>query len=61
MSPFPASTKTAINGRVRRASGVIDLCVSEAEYEKMKANDGQPLHVWQLDFSALAPESRFRN
>ena len=25
---------------------------TEEEYERMKANHGQPLHVWQLDFSA---------
>ncbi len=25
---------------------------TEAEYEAIKGNDGQPLHVWQLDYSA---------
>ena len=30
---------------------VLEDKYSEAEYEELKANDGQPLHVWRLDYS----------
>ena len=31
---------------------VLEEKYSPEEYEKLKANQGQPLHVWRLDFSA---------
>ena len=34
------------------ACRVLEEHHSEAEYEAMKANHGQPLHIWRLDFSA---------
>ena len=30
---------------------VLEEKYSEAAYEELKANDGQPLHVWELDYS----------
>ena len=31
---------------------VLKESLPESRYEELKAHDGQPLHVWQLDFSA---------
>ena len=43
---------------------VLEASHSEAKYEAMKANDGQALHLWQLDYSAYngtgRPLSRLR-
>ena len=42
-------------GTVRRIEANAATCrvlESDIGYEAQKANDGQPLHVWQLDFAA---------
>ena len=46
-----------LRGTVRIVTYAASLCNvleashTEAEYERIKANHGQPLDVWQLDFS----------
>ena len=47
-----------LEGAARMVSRQASVCIvleerqTKEEYERMKANHGQPLHVWQLDFSA---------
>ena len=50
MSPFPVSTKTAINGRVRRASGATILLVLA------KVADLAHTRLFQLPTEAELPE-----
>ena len=41
-----------IASRNAATCNVLEENYSPEEYEKLKANQGQPLHVWQLDISA---------
>ena len=53
-----------LEGRVRvetRDAGVCQVAADQhpaGEYERMKANHGQPLHVWRMDFSVRNDSGR---